>query len=63
MGLEVPKSADSPKGMKLFIEQERLKLLEAVPGAAENVKELVGEMRNLFRDDTNRNGIILPGQL
>ena len=35
-----------------FIEAEQLKLLEAVPDAVENVKELVREMKDLPRGDT-----------
>ena len=38
--------------VKPFIEQEQLKLLEVVPDAVENVKELVREMKKLPKGDT-----------
>ena len=35
-----------------FIEQEQMKLMEAVPDAVENVKQLVREMKDLPKGDT-----------
>ena len=37
-----------------FIEQEQMKFLEAVPDAAENVKGLVREMKDIPKGDTKR---------
>ncbi len=37
-----------------FIEQEQMKLVEAVPDAVENVKELVREMKDIPKGDTKR---------
>ena len=40
--------------IKPFIEREQMKLVEAVPDAVENVKELVREMRNIPSKETKR---------
>ena len=37
-----------------FIEREQMKLVEAVPDAVENVKELVREMRNIPSKENKR---------
>ena len=37
-----------------FIEQEQMKLVEVVPDAVENVKELVKEMKEIPKGDTKR---------
>ncbi len=37
-----------------FIEQEQMKLVEAVPDAVENVKELIREMKDIPKGDTKR---------
>jgi hypothetical protein len=42
------------EAIKPFIAQEQMKLLEAVPDAVENVKELVGEMKDIPKGDTKR---------
>jgi hypothetical protein len=40
--------------IKPLIEQEQMKLLEVVPDAVENVKELVKEMKNIPKKDAKR---------
>ncbi|MCX5916224.1 MAG: hypothetical protein NTX30_05990 [Deltaproteobacteria bacterium] len=40
--------------IRTFVEKEQLKLLEAVPDAVENVKELVREMKDVPKVDTKR---------
>ena len=40
--------------VRSFIEEEQMKLVEAVPDAVENVKELVREMRNIPSKETKR---------
>jgi hypothetical protein len=40
--------------IKPFIEQEQIRLLEVVPDAVENVKELVREMKNIPKKDVKR---------
>jgi hypothetical protein len=40
--------------IKPFIEQEQMKLVEVVPDAVENVKELVKEMKNIPKKDIKR---------
>jgi hypothetical protein len=45
----------SSKGeIKPFIEQEQMRLVEAVPDAVENVKELVSEMKSIPKKDIKR---------
>jgi hypothetical protein len=40
--------------IKPFIEQEQIKLLEVVPDAVENVKELVREMKDIPKEEIKR---------
>jgi len=40
--------------IKPFIEQEQMKLLEVIPNAVENVKELVKEMKKIPKKDVKR---------
>ena len=40
--------------IKAFIEEEQMKLLEVVPDAVENIKELVREMPNIPKKDIKR---------
>ena len=40
--------------IKPFIEQEQMKLVEVVPDALENIKELVREMKDIPKDKTKR---------
>ncbi len=47
--------------IKPFIEQEQIRLAEAVPDAVDNVKELVKEMRDIPKKDIRRRELILQG--
>ena len=40
--------------VRTFIEQEQMKLIEAVPDAVENVKKLVREMKNIPKKEIKR---------
>jgi predicted transcriptional regulator len=42
------------ENIKPFIEKEQMRLLEVVPDAVENVKELVKEMKDIPKSDTKR---------
>ena len=44
----------SREDIKALIEQEQMSLVEAVPDAVENVKELVREMKTIPKKDTKR---------
>ncbi len=39
---------------QILIEEEQLKLVEALPDAVQNVKDLVGEMKDIPKDDIKR---------